>query len=204
MNSVGSSKSSIAAPSLLHPSLDCHIAPPFTLLVRFARANDKFGRLTVNILKREKSLTDLPPPPTAVRRSSYHDVVKIADMQKICSVQHVQSYVINGSKVFFLKRRPQPRPPKGAVGASQCVVCSRHMADMNLYCSLQCMLDGENGVILDESHYGQPETPLARSNIRPFKSSATSNSSGSDSDHHADSHMSCKRRKALPKRAPMA
>ena len=59
---------------------------------------------------------ETPEPPNAVRRSSYHDVVKIADMQKICSVQHVQSYVINGSKVFFLKRRPQPRPPKGAVG----------------------------------------------------------------------------------------
>jgi hypothetical protein len=136
-----------------------------------------------------------------VRRSSYHDVVKVADIQKLVSVNHVQNYVINGSKVFFLKRRPQPRPPKGAVGASQCIVCCRHLQDVNLYCSMQCMLDGESGAVnVDDSHFN-PETPLARSNIRVFNQAA--NSSGSDSEYQGESMMH-KRRKALPKRAPMA
>jgi hypothetical protein len=120
-------------------------------------------------------------------------------MMKVMSVNHIQSYVINGSKVFFLKRRPQPRPPKGAVGASQCAVCARHLQDVNLYCSLQCMLDGESGVVLDESLFN-PETPAARSNIRVF--TQFSNSSGSDSEYQGESTMQ-KRRKALPKRAPM-
>ncbi len=116
-------------------------------------------------------------------------------------MNHVQNYVINGSKVFFLKRRPQPRPPKGAVGASQCIVCCRHLQDVNLYCSMQCMLDGESGAVnVDDSHFN-PETPLARSNIRVFNQAA--NSSGSDSEYQGESMMH-KRRKALPKRAPMA
>lgn len=55
-------------------------------------------------------------------------------------------YTINSSKVIFLRRRPQPRPPKGAVGASLCTVCTRHLQDVSLYCSLQCKLDAAAGV----------------------------------------------------------
>ena len=55
-------------------------------------------------------------------------------------------YTINSSKVIFLRRRPQLRPPKGAVGASLCTVCSRHLQDVSLYCSLQCKLDCLAGV----------------------------------------------------------
>lgn len=56
------------------------------------------------------------------------------------------AYTINSSKVIFLRRRPQPRPPKGAVGASLCTVCSRHLQDVSHFCSLQCKLDGQAGV----------------------------------------------------------
>ena len=55
-------------------------------------------------------------------------------------------YTINSSKVIFLRRRPQPRPPKGAVGASLCTVCSRHLQDVSQYCSLQCKMDAQAGV----------------------------------------------------------
>lgn len=66
---------------------------------------------------------------------------------------------------------------------------------------MQCMLDGESGAVnVDDSHFN-PETPLARSNIRVFNQAA--NSSGSDSEYQGESMMH-KRRKALPKRAPMA
>jgi hypothetical protein len=54
-------------------------------------------------------------------------VVKVGDIARLADIAGLQSYVINGSKVVFLRRRPQPRPPKGAVGASQCVVCTRHL-----------------------------------------------------------------------------
>jgi hypothetical protein len=142
-----------------------------------------------------------------VRRSSYHDVVKVADIIKVVNISQIQSYVINGSKVLFLKRRPQPRPPKGAVGASQCVVCARHLQDVNLYCSLQCRMDGENGIVLDDAHMhmmmtsrnGGPDTPLAHSAVRRGFSQY---SSGSDSDYQGESMM-IKRRKTFPKRSPM-
>lgn len=81
-----------------------------------------------------------------VRRSSYHDVVKVSDIAKLANIGAVQTYVINSSKVIFIKRRPQPRPPgKSAPGVSQCVICHRHLQDVNDYCSLQCKLDGEEG-----------------------------------------------------------
>ena len=47
--------------------------------------------------------------------------------------------------MVFLRRRPQPRPPKGAVGASLCTVCSRHLQDVSAFCSLQCKLDADAG-----------------------------------------------------------
>jgi len=67
----------------------------------------------------------------------------------VCDLAHVapgclddvQTYVINSSKVAFLKRRPQPRAPKGASGAARCGVCARHLQDLTEYCSLQCKLD---------------------------------------------------------------
>ena len=86
------------------------------------------------------------PKSMQVRRSSYHDVVKVADMGRLADISGIQSYVINGSKVLFLRRRPQPRPPKGAVGASMCTVCTRHLQDVSLYCSIQCKLDSHAGV----------------------------------------------------------
>lgn len=108
--------------------------------------------------------------------------------------------------MLFLKRRPQPRPPKGAVGASQCVVCARHLQDVNLYCSLQCRMDGENGIVLEDaqlnmmsSRHGGPDTPLAQSGARRGFSQY---SSGSDSDFQGES-MLLKRRKTFPKRSPL-
>ena len=73
------------------------------------------------------------------------DVVKVADLTKLSpgSLDGVQSYVINASRVAFLKRRPQPRAPKGAAGASRCGVCARHLQDVSNFCSLQCKLDAD-------------------------------------------------------------
>ena len=124
-----------------------------------------------------------PPSQSQVRRSSYHDVVKVADITRMADIGGIQSYVINGSKVLFLRRRPQPRPPKGAVGASQCGVCSRHLQDVAAYCSLQCKLDCEAGAkpaaprAADESRSTGPETPHALlTGLKPLLDS------GSDSD----------------------
>lgn len=150
-----------------------------------------------------------------VRRSSYHDVVRACDMAKLADVSGIQSYTINGARVLFLRRRPQPRPPKGAVGASQCTICSRHLQDVSLYCSLQCKLDGVEGcqpVSLHAhphlpasdsspsptaSHVG-PETP---SHLRALR--ALDSSSNSDADSTDDMLSQSKRRKGNPLRAPL-
>ena len=70
---------------------------------------------------------------------------------------------------MFLRRRPQPRPPKGAVGASLCTVCSRHLQDVSAFCSLQCKLDADAGtgpVCLRALAGGPPLHHAARADAR--------------------------------------
>lgn len=110
-----------------------------------------------------------------VRRSSYHDVVKVGDVSRLADISGIQSYVINGSKVLFLRRRPQPRPPKGAVGASQCAVCSRHLQDISLFCSLQCKLDAQAGV---------KNVSLRELGMGSAESGSTGSRSGPDTPSH--------------------
>lgn len=122
-----------------------------------------------------------------VRRSSYHDVVKMADISRLADISGIQAYVINGSKVVFLRRRPQPRPPKGAVGASQCVICSRHLQDVSSFCSLQCKIDSDAGITHvslrsdsgnDSKSVTGPDTPSHLSGLKPLGVQ----DAGSDSD----------------------
>lgn len=110
----------------------------------------------------------------------------MADVSRLADISGIQSYVINGSKVLFLRRRPQPRPPKGAVGASQCTICSRHLQDVNLYCSLQCKLDSNAGIkhvslraipINETRSTGSgPETPSHLLSLKPVDTSSDSDS----------------------------
>ena len=52
-------------------------------------------------------------------------------------------YTINGSKVVFIKRRPQTRPmPKGTAPASaRCEICARLLQDASRWCSMECKFD---------------------------------------------------------------
>ncbi|CAA3008455.1 uncharacterized protein At3g50808-like isoform X1 [Olea europaea subsp. europaea] len=130
-----------------------------------------------------------------IRRSSYHDVVRVSEIQKVLDINGVQTYVINGARVLFLNERPQPKG--GKTVSHVCEICGRSLVDAFRFCSLGCKVvaikrnnaDGNEGMsrrAIDEEeelHEGAEEGIYRPMPSRPSSSTR-------------------RRRKGIPHRAP--
>ncbi|KAK9124044.1 hypothetical protein Sjap_013646 [Stephania japonica] len=147
-----------------------------------------------------------------IRRSSYHDVVRVAEIQKVLDIAGVQTYVINSARVLFLNERPQPRTGKGV--SHICEICGRSLLDPFRFCSLGCKLvginrNGDANFVVD----GKNEE-MEREGMSSEVEELRSDESRHHHHHHQQQHQDIypptpppppsnpRRRKGIPQRAP--
>lgn len=145
-----------------------------------------------------------------IRRSSYHDVIRVSEIQKVLDISGVQTYIINSARVVFLNERPQPRPGKGVTNT--CEVCERSLLDSFRFCSLGCKIVGTSKNFQkkkkqmtvmasdsEDSYSSSSHGHRSKSNINKVVQSFTPSTPPPTSVNY----RTAKRRKGIPHRAPM-
>lgn len=144
-----------------------------------------------------------------IRRSSYHDVIRVSEIQKVLDITGVQTYVINSARVVFLNERPQPRPGKGVTNT--CEVCLRSLLDSFRFCSLGCKIVGTSKKFQKRKR----QQSAMDSDSDSHSSSCSHGRYKNNEDNKVQSftpstppptpatYRMAKRRKGIPHRAPM-
>ncbi|OVA02932.1 Protein of unknown function DUF597 [Macleaya cordata] len=139
-----------------------------------------------------------------IRRSSYHDVIRVSEIQKVLDITGVQTYIINSARVVFLNERPQPRPGKGVTNT--CEVCERSLLDSFRFCSLGCKIVGTS-----KNHHRKKKRSTASDSEESYSSTTTHSHEKNKIQSFTPStppptvvnYRTAKRRKGIPHRAPM-
>jgi len=122
-------------------------APPFTLIIPSFRSfifstHNAYTYIYISLLTQSNSLSLTL---RQIRRSSYHDVVRVSEIENALDIRGVQTYVINSARVLFLNERPQPKNSSHGAASSTpktmsyfCETCCRTLLDPFRFCSLGC------------------------------------------------------------------
>ncbi|CAN1173992.1 Protein RGF1 INDUCIBLE TRANSCRIPTION FACTOR 1 [Linum perenne] len=141
-----------------------------------------------------------------IRRSSYHNVVRVNEIQKFIDISSVQTYIINSAKIVFLNERPQSRPGKGVTNT--CEICCRSLPDSFRFCSLGCKVSSLKmqrtiffNRMMDRLSIHSPEAHRLLDS--PNDSSGDEAAANiSPTTPPMFNHSNARRRKGIPHRAP--
>ncbi|KAJ4809405.1 PLATZ transcription factor family protein [Rhynchospora pubera] len=150
-----------------------------------------------------------------IRRSSYHEVVRVSEVEGLIDVKGVHTYVINSANVFFLNERPQPRGVGAAAGKAAaspyfCEVCSRSLLNDFRFCSIGCKLariksNGDATFVVHERDRSSESSRVEGDNSRK-SSNLGENRDGSSAANDAkptSPQLRSRRRKGIPQRSPL-